>query len=35
MLEKIVATIIELLEEQEGVKISYEIKEKETEDKSA
>ena len=35
MLEKIVATIIELLEHQEGVKIQYEIKEKETGEKSA
>lgn len=35
MLEKIVATIIELLEQQEGVKISYKIVEKETEEKPA
>ncbi len=36
MLEKIVATIIELLEDQEGVKITYKIKEDEdTEEKSA
>lgn len=35
MLEKIVATIIELLENQEGVKISYKIKNEDTEEKSA
>ena len=35
MLEKIVATIIELLEDQEGVKISYTIKEEDTEEKPA
>lgn len=36
MLEKIVATLIELLEDQEGVKITYKIEENgDVEDKTA
>lgn len=35
MFEKIIATIIELLENQEGVKINYKIVEQNTEEKTA
>lgn len=35
MFEKIIATIIELLENQEGVKINYKIVEQNAEEKTA